>query len=130
MLKPSRRGLSRIWCACGYSCSGLRSAWKREAAFRQEVLLAAVLIPVGIWIGETGAERALLCGSLALVVMVELLNSAIESVVDRFGSEWHELCGCAKDMGSAAVLVSLLAAAGIWALILWDRLPDLLKTFQ
>lgn len=122
--------MPRIWRACGYSCLGLKSAWLREAAFRQELLLAAVLIPLGIWLGETGAQRALLCASVGLVLIVELLNSAIESVVDRFGSEWHELCGCAKDMGSAAVLISLLMLAMVWILVLWDRVPELLRTLQ
>lgn len=130
MPKPGRKGLGRICWACTYSWLGLRSAWRREAAFRQEVALAAVMIPLGVWLGGTGAERALLSGSVALVLIVELLNSAIESVVDRFGDEWHVLCGCAKDMGSAAVLLSLLAMALVWVLVLWDRLPAVVGAFQ
>lgn len=130
MPKPGRTGLNRIWWACSYSWLGLKAAWRREAAFRQELLLAAVLIPLGIWLGANGTERALLSGSVALVLIVELLNSAVESVVDRFGEEWHELCGCAKDMGSAAVLISLLTVALVWVLILWDRFPGLVQAFQ
>lgn len=81
------------------------------------------LVPLGIWLGETGVQRALLAGSVVLVLVVELLNSAIEAVVDRFGEELHELCGRAKDMGSAAVLISLLFVGLTWVLVLWDRLP-------
>lgn len=130
MVKPGRTGLARILWACGYSWLGLRSAWTCEAAFRQELLVALVLIPLGIWLGDDGVQRALLAGSVVLVLVVELLNSAIESVVDRFGADWHELCGRAKDMGSAAVMLSLLLVVLTWALILWDRLPELFQAVQ
>ena len=112
-------GLTRILKAAQYSAQGVKAAWQTEAAFRQEVLLAVVLIPAALWLGENGLERAILIGSVALVMIVELLNSAIESVVDRFGGEIHDLSGRAKDMGSAAVMLSLILAAVVWVLILW-----------
>jgi len=114
--KPT--GLTRLLKATGYSWAGLCAAWRHEAAFRQEILLVVLLGPVGLWLGEGGVEKALLLGSLLLVVIVELLNSAVEAVVDRTGAEHHDLSGRAKDLGSAAVLVSLLLAALIWGLIL------------
>lgn len=122
MAKPGRTGLARLHRACGYSWLGLKSAWRCEAAFRQEVVIAAVLVPLAIWLGRSGVERALLVGSVVLVLVVELLNSSIEAVIDRFGAEWHELCGRAKDIASAAVLVSLVLAVLTWALVLWPRL--------
>ncbi len=118
MSKPGNTGLTRITKAAGYSWTGLKAAFKHEAAFRQELALCLVLIPVGLWLGQSGIERALLIGSLLLVLIVELLNSAIETVVDRFGGEQHELSGRAKDIGSAAVFVALLNAAVIWILLL------------
>lgn len=127
MSKPGRTGWSRIWHACGYSWSGLKAAWHCEAAFRQELVLALVLVPAALWLGQTGAERALLAGSVVLALVVELLNSALEAVVDRFGCEHHELCGRAKDMGSAAVLVALLLAVLTWALVLGPRLLELIR---
>lgn len=114
-------GLKRILLAATYSWAGLCAAWKNEAAFRQEVLLLGVLVPLGLWLGDDGVERALLIGSLLLVLMVELLNSAIEAVVDRFGTERHELSGRAKDLGSAAVLIALINVAVIWGLVLYDN---------
>lgn len=114
--KPT--GLMRIWRAFGYSMSGFKGAYRDEAAFRQEVLLAVILIPLGIWLGKNGIERALLIGSVLLVLIVELLNSGIEAVVDRFGGEHHELSGLAKDMGSAAVFVSLILVAATWGFVL------------
>jgi diacylglycerol kinase (ATP) len=114
--KPT--GITRLLKATGYSWAGLCAAWRHEAAFRQELLLVVLLGPVGLWLGDGGMERALLLGSLLLVVIVELLNSAVEAVVDRTGTEHHELSGRAKDLGSAAVLVSLLLAALIWGLVL------------
>ncbi len=111
----------RIVYAAGYSWQGLRAAWKNEAAFRQELMLFIILAPVGYWLGETGVERAILIGSLMLVLIVEILNSAIEAVVDRFGEEQHELSGRAKDMGSAAVFLSLLAVLVMWPLILCEK---------
>ena len=113
------KGLTRILKAAQYSAQGLKAAWVSEAAFRQEVLLSVVLIPVGFWLGDNGVERVILIGSVVMVMIVELLNSAIESVVDRFGGEMHDLSGRAKDMGSAAVMLSLILAALAWLLILW-----------
>ncbi|MCK5092746.1 MAG: diacylglycerol kinase [Gammaproteobacteria bacterium] len=115
------QGFMRIVYAAGYSWQGLRAAWKNEAAFRQELMLFIILAPVGYWLGETGVERAILIGSLMLVLIVEILNSAIEAVVDRFGEEQHELSGRAKDMGSAAVFLSLLAVLVMWPLILCEK---------
>ena len=116
--KPGSTGLLRIWRAFGFSLAGLRAAWRHEAAFRQEVVLLVLLGPLGLWLGEDGSERALLVGSLGLVLLTELLNSAIEAVVDRHGSEHHELAGRAKDTGSAAVLVAIVIACVTWLLVL------------
>ena len=113
--------VGRIVRAASYSLSGLRAAIDREAAFRQEVVLFLVLAPLGAWLGRTGVERALLLGSLVLVLIVELLNSAIESAVDRVGTARHELAGRAKDMGSAAVFLSLVLVIAVWGLVLADR---------
>jgi len=118
MGKPGNTGIRRVIRATGYSWAGLRAAYKNEAAFRQELALCLVLVPLGLWLGEDGVQRALLVGSLLLVLMVELLNSALEAVVDRIGAEQHELSGRAKDMGSAAVFVALLNVVVIWALVL------------
>jgi diacylglycerol kinase (ATP) len=109
----------RLFRAFGYSFKGLRAAFVNEAAFRQEVILSIVLIPLGLRLGATGLERALLVGSVLLVIIVELLNSGIEAVVDRLGDEQHELSGRAKDIGSAAVLFSLINVFAVWALILF-----------
>ncbi len=116
--KPGGTGLVRIWCALGYSLTGLRAAWCHEAAFRQEVLLSLVLVPLGLWLGDSGVERALLVGSLLLVLVVELVNSAIEAAVDRHGPEHHALSGRAKDAGSAAVLIAIFLASVTWLLVL------------
>lgn len=116
--KSGKTGIARIIAATGNSWAGLRAAFKHEAAVRQELLLLVVLTPLAFWLGETGVEYALLIGSLLLVLMVELLNSAIEAVVDRIGPEHHELAGRAKDIGSAAVFVALAHAALIWLLVL------------
>ncbi len=118
MGKPGNTGLKRIINAGGYSWAGLCAAARHEAAFRQELALCALLIPLGLWLGEDGVARALLVGSLLLVLMVELLNSAIEAVVDRIGPEPHELSGRAKDIGSAAVFIALANVVVVWALIL------------
>jgi diacylglycerol kinase (ATP) len=107
-----------VWLALGCSIQGLRAAWRHEAAFRQEVALAAIGAPLGWWLGGSAVERALLIGSLLAVLVVELVNSAVESAVDRIGEEDHPLSARAKDLGSAAVLLSLLAAAAVWALVL------------
>ena len=118
MSKPGNTGLKRVIKAAGYSWAGLKAAFKHEAAFRQELALCLVLIPTGLWLGQSGIERALLIGSLLLVLIIELLNSAIEAVVDRFGGEQHELSGRAKDIGSAAVFIALLNTVVIWVLLL------------
>jgi len=110
--------MDRIIKAAGYSWAGLRSAWHSETAFRQEIVLCVVLVPLAVWLGGTGLERAVMIGSLLLVLIVELINSGLEAVVDRIGSEINSLSKTAKDVGSAAVLLSLLNAAVIWALIL------------
>lgn len=112
--QKDRTGLNRVWHAFGYSLSGLKAAW-HEKAFRQEVIAAFVLIPLSFYIGQSWTETALLAGTVILVMVVELLNTGIESAIDRIGPEWHELAKRAKDMGSAAVLLSLLLCVGIWA---------------
>ena len=109
-----RSGLSRMWHAFGYSMAGLRAGWQ-EAALRQEMLAAVVLLPLSFWLGRNWVEVALLAGSVLIVLIVELLNTGVESAIDRIGPEWHELSKRAKDMGSAAVLLSLLLCAGTWA---------------
>ena len=112
-------GWRRLVNATGYSWAGLKAAWHNEEAFRQEGLLCLALTPLALWLGHTATERALLLGSLLLIVIVELLNSGIEAVVDRIGPERHELSGRAKDIGSAAVFMAWLNAAVVWGLILW-----------
>jgi len=111
-------GLRRIVLATRYSVEGLVAAVKGEAAFRQELALAVVLVPLGIWLGDDGVQRALLAGSVLLVLIVELLNSAVEATVDRISEDHHPLAKQAKDLGSAAVMLSLAAAAFVWLLIL------------
>lgn len=115
-------GFSRIYAAFFHSMRGFKATWLHEEAFRQEVYLLIVAGPLGLWLGETGIEKALLCGSLILVLIVELLNTGIEIVVDRISFERHELSGRAKDVGSAAVLFSLALAGLVWALVLGPRL--------
>lgn len=114
-------GLTRVIRAFGYSLQGLRACYRHEAAFRQETWVGLIVIPLGIWMGEGGVEKALLAGSWLLVMIVELLNSAVEATVDRFGPERHELSGRAKDIGSAAVFASIGLALMAWALILMPR---------
>ena len=114
-------GLTRVFKAYFHSLAGLASAYSTEAAFRQEVWLAAVMIPASFWVGQTAVERLLLIGSVLLVMIVELLNSAIEAVVDRISLERHELSKHAKDVGSAAVLLVLINAVAIWGTLLWQR---------
>lgn len=111
-------GVRRLINAAGYSWQGLKAAFKHEAAFRQEVFLLLLLAPAALWLGETGVERALLLSSLLLVLIVEIINSAIEAVVDRVSGERHDLSGRAKDLGSAAVLLSLVFAVLVWLLVL------------
>jgi len=117
-----KQGLRRLINALGYSRDGLAAAWRHEAAFREEVLLAAIAIPLGLWLGHGGIEKALLIGCILLVLVVELLNSAVEAVVDRVSDEHHELSKRAKDIGSAAVLLTLLLAAAVWGLILFPHI--------
>ena len=114
--------LQRIARAAGYSAAGLKAALRGETAFRQELALFVVLAPLGLWLGRNGVERALLFGSLLLVLVVELLNSAIEAAINRIGAERNELSGLAKDLGSAAVFVALLIVISVWTLVLADRL--------
>jgi len=113
--------LRRVWRAGGYSMQGLKAALRYEAAFRQEAVLFVMLAPLGFWLGRTGIERSLLIGSLVLVLIVELLNSAIEAAVNRVGREPHELAGRAKDLGSAAVFLALLLVVLVWILVLLAR---------
>ena len=118
--QKQRTGLTRMAHAFGYSLDGLRAGWG-ETAFRQEALAAMVLIPAAFWIGRTWVETALLASSVVLVMVVELLNTGIETAIDRIGPEWHDLSKRAKDMGSAAVLLSLLVCAGIWVAAIWSH---------
>nr|MBF0684002.1 diacylglycerol kinase [Pseudomonas sp.] len=117
-------GIGRIFNAFRYSILGLRAALAHEAAFRQELLLVAVLTPMALWLGRTPIEVAILLGVLALVLIVELLNSAIEALADAISIEHHALLGRAKDIGSAAVMLSLLTAFGIWAAVLFERIAS------
>jgi diacylglycerol kinase (ATP) len=119
---PRPAGATRLWLATLNSLRGLKHCYHSEAAFRQEVWAALVLVPVAIWLGQTAVERTLLVGSVLLVMIVELLNTGIEVVVDRIGHERHHLSGFAKDLGSSAVLLSLLLAGMTWTFVLWDRL--------
>jgi len=121
MAKPGNTGLRRVVNATFYSFAGLRSAWRSEAAFRQECVGIVVLIPVAVWLGQNAVERALLLSSCVLVLIVELLNTAVEFVVDRVGTDHHELSGRAKDLGSAAVFMSIALAMLVWGLIAWER---------
>lgn len=121
MSKPGNTGLRRILNATVFSLAGLRTAWRDEAAFRQELSLCLVLVPAAVWLGRTAVERSLLIGSCLLVLIVELLNTGIENVVDRVGQEQHRLSGQAKDLGSAAVFVSLILVVVVWGLIAWER---------
>ncbi|WP_312817345.1 diacylglycerol kinase [Atlantibacter subterraneus] len=115
-------GLIRIIKAAGYSWKGIRAAWKNEAAFRQEGVAAIAAIAIAFWLDVDPITRVLLIGSVILVMIVEILNSAIEAVVDRIGPEFHELSGRAKDMGSAAVLFAILLAMITWGTLLWSNL--------
>jgi diacylglycerol kinase (ATP) len=117
--KPT--GITRVLRAFGYSFAGFAHTWREEAAFRQEVLLSLVVIPLGLYLGRQGIERALLVAPMLLILIVELLNSAIEAVVDRHGQERNDLAGMAKDMGSAAVFLAFVMLAAVWSLVLLDR---------
>ena len=126
MGKTGVTGIRRIINATGYSWLGLKAAYKHESAFRQEVWLAVIMIPLGLYLGQDWTDKAILISSVLLVLIVELLNSGIEAVVDRVGDEPHRLSGRAKDMGSAAVLISLVIAAMIWTAVLVDNPPAIL----
>jgi diacylglycerol kinase (ATP) len=117
--KPT--GITRVLRAFGYSFAGFAHCWREEAAFRQEVLLSLMVVPLGLYLGRDGIERALLVAPMLLIVIVELLNSAVEAVVDRHGQERNELAGMAKDMGSAAVFLAFVMLAAVWSLVLLDR---------
>jgi diacylglycerol kinase (ATP) len=122
MVNPqkSRTGLDRIRHAAGFSVAGLIQGWK-EVAFRQEAMAAVLLLPLAFWLGLTWVERVLLAGSVLLVMIVELLNTAVEAAIDRIGPQWHDLSKRAKDLGSAAVLLALLLCAVTWGMALWER---------
>jgi diacylglycerol kinase (ATP) len=111
--QKTRTGLNRVWHAFGYSLAGLRAGW-HEKAFQQEAVAAVVLVPLSFWLGQTWIETSLLIGTVVFVMVVELLNTGLESAIDRVGPEWHDLSKRAKDMGSAAVLLSLLLCVGVW----------------
>lgn len=115
-----RTGLDRVWHAAGYSLAGLRAGWS-ETAFRQEAIAASLLVPCAFWLGRSWVEIGLLAGSVLIVMIVELLNTGIETAIDRIGPEWHDLSKRAKDMGSAAVLLSLVLCAGLWLAALYQR---------
>ncbi len=121
-MKRSLKWIADVWnrivTATGFSLAGLRAAYRHEEAFRLELLVLAVVVPTGLWLGKTGVQRALLIGSWCVVLIVELLNSAMEVLVDRIWSERNELAGRAKDMGSAAVFCAIVLSAAVWLLVL------------
>lgn len=120
-MKPRHTGLTHLMHSTRYSWKGLKAAFRNETAFRQEVVITAVLLPLAWWIADTSLSWLLLVGSLFLVLIVELLNSAVENVVDRIGTEHHELSGRAKDIGSAAVMLSLIMAGLTWGVLGWQK---------
>lgn len=117
----ANNGLGRIWRATRFSWGGLRSTWRTQAAFRQEVWVGLALVPAAALLGRTALERAALLCLWLLVLVAELLNTGLEAIVDRIGPEQHELSGMAKDVGSAAVLVTILICGVMWAAVAWDR---------
>ena len=121
MAQSGSTGFRRIIRATRFSAQGLMHAWQHEAAFRQEVGLTIVMVPLALWLGRTGMERLALIACCGLVLIVELLNSAVEATIDRFGGEHHELSGRAKDLGSAAVMLSLIIVAATWSTIAYMR---------
>ncbi|MDB9823489.1 diacylglycerol kinase [Deltaproteobacteria bacterium] len=121
MANNENRGIRRIIKACWYSIAGFKAAWKNEEAFRQEIIIGVFVIPVGLWLGTTGTQKALLIGFYLIIPLMELLNSAIEAIVDRMGPEHHVLSGRAKDLGSATVLLSIWITIIVWGLIAYDR---------
>jgi len=114
-------GVQRIVHAAGYSIAGLSAAWRHESAFRQECVLAVVMLPAAWWLGRNWIETALLAGSVIAVLIVELLNSAVETAIDRVSADLHPLSKRAKDIGSAAVMLSLLGCAALWCAAIWQR---------
>jgi diacylglycerol kinase (ATP) len=118
--QKSRTGLNRMWHATGYSMHGLRAGWG-ETAFRQEAIASIVLLPSAFWVGRSWVEVSVLVAVVVLVLITELLNTGIETAIDRIGPEWHDLSKRAKDMGSAAVLLSILLCTGVWAAALYSR---------
>ena len=116
------RGPKQIYKALIWSYKGLRAGWTYEASFRLEVYLCIVFFPLGLWLGRGGGEKAILCGSLIMVLSAELLNSAVEAVVDKVSPEFHELAGRAKDFGSAAVFLLMMNVLLCWGLLLWQRI--------
>jgi diacylglycerol kinase (ATP) len=121
MGKPGNTGIKRVIRAARFSAQGFAHAWRHEAAFRQELGVSLVMIPLALWLGQTAYERLLLIACLFLVLIVELLNSAVEAAIDRVGDDHHELSGRAKDLGSAAVFVSLALVVLVWAAVAWKR---------
>jgi len=122
MANHHQKGIGRLWRATLYSIAGIRAAWNNEAAFRQEVLLSVILAPAAFWLGGSTVERIMLLGSCLIVLITELLNSAVEAAIDRISDDKHRLSGRAKDLGSAAVFISLWLAGITWGLIGYDRL--------
>jgi diacylglycerol kinase (ATP) len=119
MAGNGKKGLDRLYHATIYSWQGFKAAYKSEEAFRQEVFLCIIMLPLGLYLGNNGIEKAILVGAILLIPIVELLNTGIEVLTDRVGTDHHELSGRAKDIGSAAVLLSLINATIIWGLILF-----------
>ncbi|MET3999555.1 diacylglycerol kinase [Marinobacterium sp. MBR-109] len=121
MIVTKATGLARFYYATRYSIKGLRAAYRSEPAFRYELWAAALLLPLAFWLAQSGLQLGLLISTLLFVLIMELINTAIEAVVDRAGTEFHALAGLAKDLGSAAVLLSLLITAVVWGGIAWDN---------
>lgn len=119
--QKGKTGIKRVLNACRYSLQGFRYAWRHEAAFRQELLFIVILLPLALWLEVSTLERIALVAVLALVIIVELLNSAVEAAIDRIGPEHHDLSGRAKDLGSAAVFVALTLTLYVWSVILYDN---------
>lgn len=119
--KPGRKGLARVIAATRYSWSGLKQAWQHEAAFREELLLLVLLVPAACWLGQDAVQIAILLASCLIVLIAELLNSAIEAVVDLASPALHPLAGRAKDMGSAAVFIALVLVVMVWGMVAWAR---------